>query len=149
AFSSSSSSCLLHWSAPTGAHRQAGQHPIHAIPTRSKTIIAGSRTCGPVVAAGLAAGGRRRLGRTKPLLPWGPTTMLGQTLTSLLGRQVDEALVVTGHDAAEVGKVAAANGVRAVHNAAYATGEMISSVPAAIGALPENCAGVLVVLADQ
>ena len=89
------------------------------------------------------------MGRTKPLLPWGPTTMLGQTLTNLLGSQVDEALVVTGHDAAEVGKVAAAHGVRAVHNAAYATGEMISSVQAAIGALPEDCAGVLVVLADQ
>ncbi len=75
--------------------------------------------------------------------------MLGQTLSNLLGSRVDEALVVTGHDAAAVGRVAAAHGVRVVHNPAYAAGEMISSVQTAIGALPDSCAGMLVVLADQ
>lgn len=89
------------------------------------------------------------MGQTKPLLPWGATTILGKTLSNLLGSQVDEVLVVTGHDAAAVGQVAAAHGVPVVHNAAYAAGEMISSVQAAVHALPDQCSALLVVLADQ
>lgn len=89
------------------------------------------------------------MGRTKPLLPWGQTTMLGQTLTNLLASKVDDVLVVTGYDAAAVGRVAAEQGARVVFNADYAAGEMISSLQTAIRALPEECSAVLVVLADQ
>lgn len=89
------------------------------------------------------------MGRTKPLLPWGRTTMLGQTLANLLASTVDDLLVVTGHDAPAVEQEAASHGVRAVFNAAYAAGEMISSLQAALDALPESCSAVLVVLADQ
>ena len=54
-------------------------------------------------------------------------------------------LVVTGHDAAEVGKVAAAHGVRAATMHMRQGDDLLGTT--AIGALPN--AGVLVVLADK
>jgi molybdenum cofactor cytidylyltransferase len=89
------------------------------------------------------------MGRTKALLPWGQTTVLGQTLTHLFASRVDGVLVVTGYEAAAVGQVAAAHGAGVVYNADYVAGEMISSLQAAIRTLPDNCSAVLVVLGDQ
>ena len=40
-------------------------------------------TVGRVTAVVLAAGAARRMGRLKQLLPWGDTTLLGQTLRTL------------------------------------------------------------------
>jgi molybdenum cofactor cytidylyltransferase len=101
------------------------------------------------VAAVLAAGESRRMGRSKPLLPWGPTTMLGQTLENVLASRADEVLVVTGFEAPAVEQAADGYGAGVVHNPNYAEGEMISSVQAAIRTLPDLCRALLVVLADQ
>ena len=47
----------------------------------------------------LAAGGSRRLGRTKQLEPWGDSNLLGHVVRRTLEFPVDEVWVVLGHDA--------------------------------------------------
>lgn len=84
----------------------------------------------------------------KPLLAWGKRTMLGQTLHNLSGSTVGGIIVVTGAEAQAVARIAVRYGARALFNPDYAAGEMISSLQTAIRALPDSCAGVLVVLAD-
>ena len=104
---------------------------------------------GRVRAVVLAAGQSRRMGRPKQLLPWGTTTMLGQTLHLLRQTDVHDILVVTGAAAQAVSAEAAAQEVPTLHNPAYATHEMIGSLQSALRALPANIAAILVVLADQ
>jgi molybdenum cofactor cytidylyltransferase len=89
------------------------------------------------------------MGSPKPLLAWGETTMLGQTLAQLMASQIDEVLVVTGFEAEAVAREAQRYGARVLHNPDYASGEMLSSLHLAIRALPATCSGILVVLADQ
>ncbi len=102
-----------------------------------------------VTAVVLAAGQSRRMGRSKQLLPWGDTTMLGQTLRNLKESAVHDILVITGADAAQVAAVAQAENVPTLHNDRYATAEMLSSLQTAVDQLPANRSAVLVMLADQ
>lgn len=102
-----------------------------------------------VTAVVLAAGEAKRMGQTKQLLPWGETTVLGQTLHHLQQSAVSGIIVVTGHQGPEVAAVAAAAGIPTLHNPHYASGEMLSSLQTAVRQLPPHCAAVLVVLADQ
>ena len=102
-----------------------------------------------VTAVVLAAGESKRMGRTKQLLPWGETTVLGQTLDNLAASLVHDVVVVTGYKRQAMDQIAAAHGAATVHNPEYATGEMLSSLQAAVQALPQNRSAVLVVLADQ
>jgi len=97
----------------------------------------------------LAAGEAQRMGRTKQLLPWGDTTILGQTIRQLQQSDVHDTLVVYGHEAAAVKEIAAAAGVPGVYNPDYAQGEMLSSLKTGVRHLPANCAAILVMLADQ
>ena len=55
-----------------------------------------------VAAIVLAAGASRRMGRPKPLLPWGGGTLLRWELDELLRSCVDEIVVVTGAHADDV-----------------------------------------------
>ena len=50
----------------------------------------------------LAAGGSRRLGRSKQLEPWGSTTLLGHVIDLVESFPVDETWVVVGADLARV-----------------------------------------------
>ena len=102
-----------------------------------------------VTAVVLAAGRSQRMGGTKQLLPWGETTVLGQTLRTLRETSVTEILVVSGHDAARVEAAAAAEDVQTVYNPDYIAGEMLSSLQTAVRALSADVEAVLVVLADQ
>ncbi len=102
-----------------------------------------------VTAIVLAAGESRRMGKTKQLLPWGQTTVLGQVLDNLIASSVNDILVVTGHLAEAVTSIAVVVNVPTIHNPNYAAGEMLSSLQTAILQLPRKCSGILVVLADQ
>lgn len=102
-----------------------------------------------VAAVVLAAGESRRMGVSKLLLPWGETTVLGQTLTHLQESKVDEILLVSGHQAEKVAAIAQAFEVEVVHNEAYAEGEMLSSLQVGVGHLSADADAVLVILADQ
>lgn len=110
----------------------------------------------PITAVILAAGQASRMGQLKQLLPWGETTILGQTLRQVAQSLVQEILVVTGHEAEAVGnevrQVELAGGEmrpRLLHNPYYLQGEMLSSLQQAIRHLDSRTAAVLVVLADQ
>jgi molybdenum cofactor cytidylyltransferase len=101
-----------------------------------------------VTAVVLAAGESTRMGQTKQIMPWGETTVLGQTLTTARTSLVHDVLVVTGYQGQAVAQIVQDAGLKTVHNPGYTTG-MLSSLQAAVGALPENRAAILVVLADQ
>ncbi|HSG18271.1 MAG TPA: selenium cofactor biosynthesis protein YqeC [Anaerolineae bacterium] len=102
-----------------------------------------------VTAVVLAAGQSKRMGRTKQMLPWGETTVLGQTLTNLTGSLVHDVLVVTGHESSAAETVAAELGLATIYNPQYADGEMISSLQMALRSMPANRSAALVILADQ
>lgn len=103
-----------------------------------------------ITAVILAAGESKRMGPvTKQLLPWGQTTLLGQTIAHAQASSVFDCLVVTGHEAEAVAAVAQAANVPTVHNPNYAAGEMLSSLKTAVAHLPSQTQAVLVMLADQ
>lgn len=102
-----------------------------------------------VTAVVLAAGESNRMGQTKQLLPWGETTVLGQTLANLSASLIHDLVVVTGHERQAVAAVAAEQRIKAVHNPNYLQGEMLSSLQVAIHSLPADRSAVLVMLADQ
>lgn len=102
-----------------------------------------------VTAVVLAAGESQRMGVPKLLLPWGETTVLGQTLAHVRQSKVDDCILVSGHQAQEVAAIAAICQVDVVYNPAYAEGEMLSSLQVGLCHLPPDTAAILVVLGDQ
>jgi molybdenum cofactor cytidylyltransferase len=104
----------------------------------------------PVITAiVLAAGTSGRMGRPKPLLPFGDAPMIARVIESLKRARVADIYVVTGHESAAV--VAAVTGYRVstIHNPDYAKGEMLSSLRAGFVALDIYVDSFLVVLGDQ
>ncbi len=75
-----------------------------------------------VAAVVLAAGLSCRMGANKLLVDLNGKPLLAQTLARIKASQVDEIVVVTGHQAERVEAATAELGVRLVHNAAYAEG---------------------------
>lgn len=102
-----------------------------------------------VAAVVLAAGQSRRMGRPKLLLPWGDTTVLGETLRQTCAARARPIVVVTGHSAEAVAAIAQAAGCQSVYNPDHAAGEMLSSLQVGLRALPPETRGALVILADQ
>lgn len=80
----------------------------------------------------LAAGLSKRMGQPKMLLPWGETTVLGQVVATIAAAGIEDILVVTGGERegveAEISRLEADFPVRAIFNASYATGGMLSSL---------------------
>jgi molybdenum cofactor cytidylyltransferase len=103
----------------------------------------------PVTAVILAAGQGKRMGQTKQLLPWGQTTVLGQTKQNTRRSLATDVCVVSGHEAEKVEAIAIAENVYAIRNMYYADAEMLSSLQTAVAQLPEKVTAVLVILADQ
>ncbi|MCB8978057.1 MAG: putative selenium-dependent hydroxylase accessory protein YqeC [Ardenticatenaceae bacterium] len=138
------------------AARQIAQQLLKT-PRIEQVVIGATRTDQPVrevhrrvTAVILAAGEGKRMGlTTKQLLPWGDTTVLGQTLRNVQQTAVYQYLVVTGHEAEAVAKIAQNAGAKTLHNQGYAAGEMLSSLQTAVRALDESVTAVLVLLADQ
>ncbi|WP_227764875.1 molybdenum cofactor cytidylyltransferase [Zhaonella formicivorans] len=95
----------------------------------------------------LAAGKASRMGRTKQLLPWGESTLLGSTIDLYTGAKVDEVIVVVGHCAAEIRAALKDKAVRWVENKAYEQG-MSTSLKAGIEALNDGVSAVLLALGD-
>ena len=98
-----------------------------------------------------AAGLSSRMGGElpKPLLPWGASTVLGTVIDTLAAAGVQEIIVVTGHRRAEIEAALAGHAARCVHNPAYASSEMLSSIQAGLAGVDPHSAGALLALADQ
>lgn len=104
----------------------------------------------PVGAVVLAAGMSTRMGQAKVLLPWlNDKPILEHIIDQLRTARVDHIVVVTGHYADDVRRVAERMGVETVHNPDYAQGEMLSSLQAGLRAMPDNIAAAMSVLGDQ
>ena len=111
----------------------------------------------------LAAGESRRMGTNKLLLPWGETTVLGRTLANVGAAAMHDVLLITGHERERVEAMAGrawdvaraeepASGLGEqlpmLFNHDYANG-MLTSVQAAVRALPASADAILVMLGDQ
>jgi CTP:molybdopterin cytidylyltransferase MocA len=95
----------------------------------------------------LAAGESTRMGRPKPLLPWGDTTLIEYQIAELRAAGVDDVVVVLGHDADEM-RSHVPQGARAVVNMAYRQGRA-SSLRAGAAALPDSANPIVVLNVDQ
>lgn len=139
------------------AARQIAQDILRAsTPAIPQVVLGAVKTTQPVrelhtrvMAVILAAGEGKRMGQTKQLLPWGDTTLVGQTIRHAQQSLAYDVLVVTGHEAEKIAAVAREAGAPTLHNADYAAGEMLSSLQTAVRALPDSVTAVLVMLADQ
>ncbi|MBM3134653.1 MAG: molybdenum cofactor cytidylyltransferase [Chloroflexi bacterium] len=147
-----------------GAARLAAARQIAAValvsPIVERVVLGAAQATEPVVevvtktprpyvsAVVLAAGGGRRLGRLKQLLPWGGQTMIEHVVDTVLASTVDEVVVVLGCQAAAVQQVLTGRPVRVVVNAAWEEG-LASSLRAGLAALSPQAEAVLFVLGDQ
>lgn len=96
----------------------------------------------------LAAGGSRRLGRPKQLLPYRGTTLLGATLTRARACRFDQLLVTVGGAAEQVQAQVDLDGCQVVQNTSYGTG-CSSSISAALTLLDPRTDGLVLLLGDQ
>lgn len=104
----------------------------------------------PIAAIVLAAGRAERMGEPKVLLPWNAQHSIIEHIThQLIRTELHMVTVVTGWYARQVKQRVQAIGATPVHNPAYKTTGMITSLQAGLRALPDNIAAALIVLGDQ
>lgn len=104
----------------------------------------------PVAAIVLAAGMSQRMGVPKLALPWGQKTVIGQVVAVLHEAGVGELIVVTGGAERLVREALKDQAVRYVHNEAYASGEMLSSVQTGLNtAMDSSAEAAMITLGDQ
>jgi molybdenum cofactor cytidylyltransferase len=97
----------------------------------------------------LAAGQSRRMGRNKLMLPVEGEPLIRRTARQLLEAQsLSEVIVVTGHEAALIETALSGLPVKLIGAADYAEG-LSRSLKAGLAALPPDCDGVLIALADM
>ena len=131
-----------------------------ASPVVERVVLGAAQAAEPVVevvvktprpfvsAVVLAAGGGRRLGRLKQLLPWGGRTMIEHVVDTVLASAVDEVVVVLGCQAEAVQQALADRPVRGVVNTAWEEG-LATSLRAGLAAASPQAEAVLFVLGDQ
>ena len=96
----------------------------------------------------LAAGGSRRLGRPKQLLPYGSSTLLGHTLDTARASGFDQLIVALGGSSAEVRRKVDLSGVEVVENPDYGEG-CSSSIAAGLSTVDPRCDALVLMLGDQ
>lgn len=107
-------------------------------------------TTPPISAVILAAGLSSRMGRPKPLLPFGERLVIERILTALAQCPVAETVVVVGHAHGLVEqRLQGWPHTRAAFNPDYATGEMLSSLQTGLRAAAPSSEAALILLVDQ
>jgi molybdenum cofactor cytidylyltransferase len=96
----------------------------------------------------LAAGKSSRLGQPKQLLPYRGTTLLDATLRVARACEFGQLLVTVGGASADVQAAVDLSGTEVVVNTEFATG-CSSSISAAVGAVADRSAGIVLMLGDQ
>src|SRR5215216_1062912 len=96
----------------------------------------------------LGAGGSRRLGRPKQLLPFGEGTLLGHVVGIARACRFDQTIVAIGGAAEDVRAGVDLTGAEVVVNDAYGEG-CSSSIAAALAAVDERCDVLVLMLGDQ
>ena len=101
-----------------------------------------------VAALILAAGQSRRMGKFKPLLPFGPKTVIESCIENLRDASVREIIIVVGHRADEVRKHLNSNDVEfALNDDPHS--EMGASIAHGIERLSNDARAVMISLVDQ
>lgn len=103
-----------------------------------------SRIAGIVLAAGQSS----RMGRTKQLLPWRKTTLLGAVLAQARLSGLDELVVVLGAAFGRIQDTVDLQDVQVVVNPAYAQGQS-TSLQAGLAVLPDAVQAAVFLLGDQ
>jgi molybdenum cofactor cytidylyltransferase len=106
------------------------------------------RTDGFACGLVLAAGGSRRLGRPKQLLPYRDTTLLGHTVAVARACDFRQLVVAVGGHADEVRESVDLQGVDVVVNDAFGEG-CSSSIAAGLVVLDASCGVLVLLLGDQ
>jgi molybdenum cofactor cytidylyltransferase len=96
----------------------------------------------------LGAGGSRRLGQPKQLLPYGDRTLLGHALDTARGCGFDQLVVPIGGAAEEVRERVDLTGADVVVNYDYGEG-CSSSIAAALETVDPRCEVLVLMLGDQ
>ena len=96
----------------------------------------------------LGAGGSKRLGRPKQLLPFGDRTLLEHTLDTARACNFNQLVVPIGGAADEVRERVDLTGAEVVVNYAYGSG-CSSSIAAALSAVDPRCEVLVLMLGDQ
>jgi molybdenum cofactor cytidylyltransferase len=96
----------------------------------------------------LAAGGSKRLGRPKQLLPYGPVTLLGHVLDTARAAEFDQLVCVLGGGADDVRAGVDLHGVTVVENRVFGEG-CSSSIAAALDVVDPRCEVLALMLGDQ
>ena len=96
----------------------------------------------------LAAGGSRRLGEPKQLLPYGDGTLLDHTLSTARECGFDQLIVTVGGSSDEVRRRVDLSGAETVENRDFGDG-CSSSIAAALGAVDERAQVLVLMLGDQ
>lgn len=96
----------------------------------------------------LAAGGSRRLGTPKQLLPYRDTTVLGATLEVARGAGFDQLIVTLGGAAEAVREAVPLDGAEVVAVEDFGTG-CSASLRVALGRVDPKAAGIVLMLGDQ
>jgi molybdenum cofactor cytidylyltransferase len=105
-------------------------------------------TPGSVSGLVLAAGGSKRLGRPKQLLPYRHTTLLDHVLSTARTADFDQLICVIGGGAPDVRQSVDFNGITVVENRQFGEG-CSSSIAAALGAVDAHCEVLVLLLGDQ
>jgi len=96
----------------------------------------------------LGAGGSKRLGRPKQLLPFGEGTLLGHVVATARGCGFDQTVVALGGEADAVRRGVDLVGADVVVNDAYGEG-CSSSIAAALSVVDPRCDVLVLMLGDQ
>ncbi len=97
----------------------------------------------------LAAGESTRMGRPKPLLPWGDDTLVEWQVEQLVAAGATEVVVVLGYEADAIGRRLADAPARCVVNAAYREGRASSLRCGAAALTAPVVEAVLILGVDQ
>jgi molybdenum cofactor cytidylyltransferase len=96
----------------------------------------------------LGAGGSKRLGRPKQLLPYGDATLLGHVVGTARACGFDQTIVAIGGSADEVRETVELAGTEVVVNDEYGAG-CSSSIAAALGVVDPRSHVLVLMLGDQ
>jgi len=96
----------------------------------------------------LAAGESKRMGKTKQLLHVGGKPLLQHILDRIHQTEVDEIILVLGHEAEQIQKTISIFGAKVVLNPGYRQG-MITSIREGLQALDPRSEAFFIILGDQ